>query len=152
MSSEENFDYKTALAFEKWLKLHREAKELEEQLERNREQQTLLLKEFPSIGSMKGMLRKEKKRKEPEKKDPEPEVTGENKTPPTEKSSPRSSAKIPKAAPVREELVRKLTKVEEKRRQEAKQDRRAPKDAGGELFHPTSNTAPPEGMDLSEKN
>lgn len=150
--SDKNFDYKGALAFETWLRLRREAKELEEMLEDNKEQQTSLLKDFPAIGTMKGMLRKEKKRKVPEKSDSNLEGTGNSATPPTEKSSPRTPRKTSKTSSTRELLTKKLATVEEKRRTSTTKDRRSPKDAGGEVFHPTSSTAPPDTMELSDKH
>jgi hypothetical protein len=143
-TSEENFDYKLALAAENWLRLHREEKELSNQLQKNREEQALLLKEFPQIGNMKGMFRKEKKKKVEKMETETTTTTTQTSTSSTSvslPSTPQSDKKTRKR--VISEIQEKVSRSEEKRKRRPDQDRNRPREAGGEKFHPTSFTAPP---------
>lgn len=135
MASEENFDYTGAKAVEEWLRLKAENKALRNKLRKNNEQMGLLLQEFPVIGNLKGMLRKNKAEgpKEPSKEQPQPTIVDDRRSP--SRTGPTPSKKRPSDSRIEIDKILKAKKS-------SKKQRTAPTDTGAGQFHATSHTAP----------
>lgn len=142
--SQENFDWKKAQAVEEYLRLKRETRELERTAAQNREKMKVLLSEFPQIGNINGILRKEKKEepkdeKKEEKKSEKAVAPKVNAPVGPEKGLKRKISETHKA------LGGILKESEAKRLKttDATRGRSASIEKGGEKFHSTSHSNPP---------
>lgn len=158
-----NYDYKTATAIAEWLTLKEQNRQMDEKLASNKERMQLLLKEFPQIGNVVGMLKKEKKPKVEPPSAPAPSVTTTSTSSSVVVGSPSSttSSGVKRKAPssLEKPPEKKKTKgtkeslrakMEELKKESAPpKDRTSAKEKGGGIFHPTSHSNPPTHLDPS---
>jgi hypothetical protein len=143
--TEENFDWKAAKAVEEYYKLKRETRELESKILKNREQMKALLADFPQIGNINGMLRKEKKKKEKEKKIDDTAVSEESES--TSKSEKSGAAgqkrKSPETPSKPLSTILKESEAKRAKKTDAQKGRTAAIERGGTEFHSSSHSNPP---------
>lgn len=140
--ADENYDWKTATAFEEYLKLKRENREMEVKIGSNKEKMNLLLKDFPPIGNMKGMLRKDKEIK---KKKETPKSPPRSPLPPNPTPTKVKTTGLKRKAPDQSGIEGSLTRLEneKKKKTTAQVGRSKAVDQGGDPFHSTSHSSPP---------
>lgn len=150
--SNENFDYKAALAVEEFLRLKRENKEMKAKIFQNSARMDRLQEDFPVIGHVKGQLKLGKKAKTPKtpdtvKSSPVVERTDEESTSVSSEKSPKKKDNPPGILAT---ITRKEKESSDSKRRPAEAGRSKGVNQGGSQFHSTNRSAPPDVMEVSQ--
>jgi len=146
--AQENFDLKAAKAVEDYLRLIRENHAMEAKIASNKEQLKLLLSEFPQIGNVKGMLRKEKKSRASATAPTPSDANSSQSTPAPARKVPLSKKRKADKSPTLEST---LGRLEQDRDKKKRRPREESVEQGGSDFHATFRSAPPTVQGDDEK-